>query len=324
MTIFMFIYRMRIFPKLLRRKRAVALLLFLIVIPGILSCLVWAYHSEIRVGIVLEEGADPKFGDWASDGFQLYDDYFEPIVLPDRFDSSDVRMQKNCSLTKDFNDPEFSNEMRAKHDVHAILTITDDVICNWIDNPRAVWGEADPGSASAVMTVKGYANGTASDKVHVMSLALHEVLHLLGYMHHGLDDGSVMQYAGNGLNFTFYQAIELPHRVTVAPMVLGNSRWVVLFSINSAVTMAFIPFVIAIFFGARSLLSKRFERCKPTLPRVGSDVSISFFLMMIASSVFLGALYALVIVLLINLLLHFAGIVVASISESDKERQDRA
>jgi hypothetical protein len=315
---------MRLFAGLLKRRRAMALFLFLIVIPGIFSCLVWAFHGEIRVGVVLEEGVDPKFAEWASDGFRLYDDYFEPIILPDRFDSSGVRKQNNCSLTKDFNDPAFSSEMRTAHSVHVILTITDDIIWNWVDNPGAIWGEADPGSASAVMTVNGYANGTASDKVHVMSLALHEVLHLLGYLHDGLDNGSVMQYAGNGLNFTFYQAGGLPHRVTVAPMVLGSSRWAVLFSINATVTMAFIPFVIATFFSARTLISKRFERYKPTLPRIGSDASISFFLMMIASSVLLGALYALAIVFLINLLLHFARIAVPGVYESYGKREGSA
>ncbi len=319
----MIICRMRILDCLQRRKKAAALSMFLIVMPAVFSCLVWAFHGEIRVGIVLEEGVDPKFADWAGEGFLLYDDYFEPVVLPDRFDSSGVRVLNNCSLTKDFNDPGFSGAMREKHGVHVVLTITDDVIWNWIDNPRAIWGEADPGSASAVMTVNGYFNGTAQDRVHVMSLALHEVLHLLGYLHDGLDRTSVMQYAGNGLNFTFYQAIELPQRVTVAPMVLGGSRWTVLFSINASVTLMFLPFVTAFFIGSRALISRKYERQRPTLLKTGSDVSISFFLMMVASSVLLGVLYALMIVFLVNLLFHLARNVVESTSGSGKEQRKR-
>jgi len=107
-----------------KSKKIIILIAILLAIPGIISGLVWNFHGKTTVGIVLEEKLAPRFAEVAKDGFLRYDDYFEPVILEDRFNSSDVEVRGRYYLSKDFNDPVFSKLMREKYDVQVILIIT--------------------------------------------------------------------------------------------------------------------------------------------------------------------------------------------------------
>lgn len=291
-----------------KHRKFILFLIILLVVPTILSGFIWISHGKIEVGIVLEEGVEPRFGDYAKDGFLLYEDYFKPRILDERFNSSDVRTRGRYYLSKDFNDLEFSKILRTRHDVLVILIITDHPLRNWIDNPYVSWGEASIESASAVMTVYGWENPTTQNKIHIMHTALHEVSHLLGYLHDNWDPNSVMQYARDGLNYTFYQGFELPHRVVLAPLALEKDMWAALFIINGALTLMFLPYVVAIMLLIRKLLSKYDNAFTPKMINLGRDISISFFVIMIAANMLIGMLAAVVVVVLANLFLYFGSI----------------
>ncbi|MCK5548775.1 MAG: hypothetical protein KAI64_07150, partial [Thermoplasmata archaeon] len=206
---------MRIF-KIEKNRKIIILLIMLLVVPTIISGSIWTFHGKFTVGIVLDEGAELKYAEDAKDGLLLHGEYFEPIILDERFDSSGVKTLYQFYLSKDFNDPEFTRPLRTKYGLHAILIVTEHPLRNWIDNPKVAWGEADPKSASAVMTVFPFRTQSIRDKEARMHNAIHEVSHLLGYMHESLDKDCVMQYAGNGLNYSFYKGFERPYRVTFA------------------------------------------------------------------------------------------------------------
>lgn len=290
----------------INRKFSVALAL-LVLIPTVISGIVVAFHGKISVGIVLEEGVDPRFADDASDGLQIYSDYFEPRILDERFDSSEVRTRGKYYLSKDFNDPEFSSDMRKRHGVHVILIITDRPLRNWIDNPSVAWGEADTRSASAVMTVYAYEVKNRVNKIHNMHNAIHEVSHLLGYLHEKVEMNSVMRHAENGLNYTFKQSFELPYRVVATPLAVEKDTWASLFIIKAIITLVFIPYVMAVLLLFRMTFSRFGKAFSPVMINLGRDISFSFFIMMVAQNVLSGILASVSITVLVSFFIHLAS-----------------
>jgi hypothetical protein len=290
----------------INRKFTVAIVL-LVLIPTIMSGMVLAFHGKISVGIVLEEGVDPRFAEDASDGLLIHGDYFEPRILDERFNSSEVRTRGAFYLSKDFNDPEFSREVRQKHGVHVILVITDRRLRNWIDNPGVAWGEADTRSASAVMTVHAFEVKNRVNKIHIMHTAIHEVSHLLGYLHEKADMNCVMQYAENGLNYSFKHGFELPYRAAATPLALEKDTWASLFIIKAVITLIFIQYVMAVLLLFRMVFSRFGKAFSPIMINLGRDISISFFILMVAQNVLSGILASVSVAILVSLLIHLSS-----------------
>jgi hypothetical protein len=301
----------------INRKFTVAFVL-LVLVPTILSGIVMAFHGKISVGIVLEEGVDQRFADDASDGLLIHGDYFEPRILDERFDSSEVRTRGEYYLSKDFNDPGFSKKMREKHGVHIILVITDRQLRDWIEHPLVIWGEADTRSASAVMTVYAHEVENKVNKIYIMHTAVHEVSHLLGYLHEKVEMNSVMRPVGNGLNYTFKQGFELPFRVVATPLAVEKDTWASLFIIKAIMTLIFIPYVMAVLLLFRMTFSRFGKAFSPVMLNLGRDLSFSFFFMMVAQNVLSGILASVSIAVLVSLFIHFAS----SVLESRKPNGD--
>ena len=79
-----------------------------------------------------------------------------------------------------------------------ILIVTDGMIQDW-DNKesKGFWGKADPSYNAALITIYYWMMPTPDNRTVWEHLAIHEVMHLLGYTHNPWNRDGVMQYAKN-------------------------------------------------------------------------------------------------------------------------------
>lgn len=199
----------------LYRKTLVLLAVFL-VIPTLINIGVVKYHPKMDIGIILVDDCNITYAHLAKEGFEYHREYFRSKIITDyRFNSSGVKVQDNLSLTTDFFDEGRSEILTDKYEVDVILYVTDKRINNWEDrNGGAWWGQASVETRSAVMTVTSFMTGDTHDNERIRSIAVHEVGHLLGFIHPPVKQSgsNIMNYAdpSRTLNFSSYHDFKLP------------------------------------------------------------------------------------------------------------------
>ncbi|MDP7266326.1 MAG: hypothetical protein QGH39_12295 [Candidatus Thermoplasmatota archaeon] len=192
------------------------LLAVFLIIPTLINIGVVKFHPKMDVGIVLVDDCNMTYARIAKEGFEYHHEYFRSKVITDyRFNSSGVKVQDNLSLTTDFFDNSRSEILTDKYEVDVILYVTDKRINNWEDhNGGAWWGQASVETRSAVMTVTSFMSGDLHDNERIQSIAVHEVGHLLGFIHPPVKQSrsNIMNYAdpSRTLNFSSYHNFKLP------------------------------------------------------------------------------------------------------------------
>jgi len=241
-------------------RRFAVLIISLLVLTPMLWLGADLFHPKATVGVVLVDQCEEHLGRIAADAFDHYDDYFNSEILPVRFNSSEVRVRDGFRLNSDFfrlGDPQ---GLREKYDVDLILFVTDKSIKNWDGGGGGVWGQANLPSGSALMTVKPWMNDLKNYSVTIKHVALHEVFHLLGYIHNNWDRSGIMQYASNiqSLDLCPYYEAQLPVRITTYKLGIGLDFRIGSLLVNSTWALAVMPAFLA----AELLVYRFYKRLK--------------------------------------------------------------
>jgi len=228
------------------RKFIIVLIVLLLLTPALWSGL-YLMHPKATVGIVLVDDCPAWGAEAAAEGLACYDDYFVSELLPERFNSSGVRVKEGFTLNSDYFKLGRPGELRERYGVDIILFVTDNCIRNWDEDGGGVWGQADVESGAALMTILPWYNDTPANRPFVRHLALHEVMHLMGYPHNGLDPTDMMQYGGNLDVFVLSPAyeVQLPLRVCIYSYLFGLQFDVVVLLTNVAFSLLLLPWLIA-------------------------------------------------------------------------------
>ncbi len=273
------------------RRCAVIAILFLTTPLILVSAAL--FHPETHVGVVLVDDCEVRYGVLAQDAFDHYGDYFDAQLLPVRVNASSVRVRNGSYLNSDIFIAGDAERLRREYDLDLVLFVTDHPIRNWDEDGYAVWGEADPKHGAALMTVAMAMTNTSGDDAFIQHTALHEVLHLYGYMHNQWDRSGIMQYATNRnrLDLSFYYEFQLPVRSIVYRWLIGSSFGTTAFVTNILFTAVLVPALVA----AELALSRLYERRIAHRKQPRFILGVNFVVGATILTIFVGAFYQLAI-----------------------------
>jgi len=228
----------------------------LLILSGLLYLLLLVQHPVIEVGIVLVDDLDGEIGLLIDEGFDGYGDYFDSRVLAQRFNSSNVSSDGTFLLNSDFFEQCPLSKIKEEEDVDIVLIITSEMIRNWDSNGKGLWGEAESEQGAALMTIHYWTFPTREHVPRWQHIAVHEVFHLLGYVHNPWDRSGVMQYAENvdTKELCPYYEFQLPVRSTFYGLYDGLSFRMTVFLFNVSVVILLMPVVLA-----EEMLIRRFD-----------------------------------------------------------------
>ncbi len=226
----------------------VAVVVSLLLIPTLFHVGVHLFHPELKVGIVLMDDTEPIWGELARQGFENYDDHFEAEVLDHRFYSNDVERRGDTMLMSDIFKFGDGPRLREIYGMDAILFVCNGSINDWDEEGLGVWGKADTETGSAVMTVAPFSSRSEHHDKVIKHIALHEVLHLLGYPHNPWDTSGIMQYARNieSLDLCPMFEAQLSLRTVMYQYGIGLSFREAIVVHNIAIVVSILPAYMAV------------------------------------------------------------------------------
>ncbi|MGA1794150.1 MAG: hypothetical protein ACMUHM_09375 [Thermoplasmatota archaeon] len=274
----------------------------LLVLSTLLYLLMLVQHPQISVGIVLADDLDREIGLHIDDGFGEYGDYFDSRVLDYRFNSSNVSSDGTFLLNSDFFKQCPLREIKEEHDVDVVLIVTSEMIRNWDSNGKALWGEAENEKGAALMTIHYWTSPTKENVTRWQHIAVHEVFHLLGYVHNRWDTSGVMQYAKNvdTTELCPYYEFQLPVRSTFYFPFEGLSFRMTVFLMNITVVILLMPAVLV-----EEMVIRRFDERYISQKRVPVWLSgmVLFGGAVVLFSI-IGSFMVFAVTLLFSLVLH--------------------
>ena len=259
----------------------------------ILHSIIILAPEKSKIGIVLTGGAEDDVGSIAMEGVEKYSRYFDLTILDYELDTSNFSTSYeypyhlgteiiSALLTKDFNNPEITRQIRSQYDIDMVVFVTNHPVANWVDNPYVSWGEADTESMSCVFSVYGYEDGSEYSNEHIRFIALHEVGHLLGYGHEKEEFDCVMRYAGFNSEFCEKHALELPYRNYLWRMGDGMYFSNAVLIIQFSIALTFLPVMISLAIGIHWAFDKSKYQIKPNIYVINAGICASMFLLMIS------------------------------------------
>jgi hypothetical protein len=224
------------------------LTIILLLLSGSTYILLSLNHPSLDIGIVLIEGMDEEVGVSIRDGFSEYDDFLDPKILEYRFNDSDVRIKGGFKLISDHFRTIPLDQLRSEYNVDIILIVTNGMVQDWdSEEGKGYWGKADPAYDAALITTYYWQLPTSHNRTIWAHLAIHETMHLLGYIHNPWDRSGVMQYAKNTdrADLVPYYEFQLPVRTSLYSIVSGTSFRFTVFIMNLAVAMMMFPMAMS-------------------------------------------------------------------------------
>lgn len=278
------------------------LAIVLLVMSGATYILLSKTHPQLDVGIVLVNGMDEDVGISLMDGLDKYGDHLDVKVLDHSFNDSEVRVKGGFKLISDHFKLLPLDQIRSENDVDIILIVTPEMIQDWDDQEgKGYWGKADPAYDAALITTYYWMTPTPQNQTVWAHLAVHEIMHLLGYTHNPWDTSGVMQYARNTdrTDLSPYYDFQLPARTSLFPVTSGTSFRFTVFMTSLEVALIMLPMAMA-----EELIVTRFHKkmSGARLPKWLGPLSIigCFFLLFAVT----GSFVVLIFTLMFSILIH--------------------
>ncbi|MGA1820271.1 MAG: hypothetical protein ACMUHU_04595 [Thermoplasmatota archaeon] len=274
----------------------------LLVLSSLLYLLMLVQHPVIEVGIVLSDDLDRETGLLIDEGFDVYGEYLDSRLLDHRFNSTNVSSDGTFLLNSDFFGQCPIDKIREDEDVDVVLIVTSEMIRNWDGNGKALWGEAENEKGAALITIHYWASPTKENVTRWRHIAVHEVFHLLGYVHNRWDRSGVMQYAGNvdTTELCPYYEFQLPIRTVFYHPFEGLSFRMTVFLMNMAVVFLLMPAVLL-----EEMVVRRFD--ERYLSRKKVPLWLSGLVLLGGAAVLfsiIGSFMVFPVILLFSLVLH--------------------
>lgn len=176
--------------------------ILLVILSIIVYLLMLFYHPVLNVGIVGVDGINDSYLKLAKEGFDwYYNDSFNAIMLEESFNDSKIKVKEEYYLNGDFFIQNQTSDLIDKHNLDFLLIVTDKKIKDWDGSNLGVWGQADTESSSCLATVYYFQGGSDVANDRIRSIAVHEVLHLVGFVHNPFHRGGIMQYVAKQGSF---------------------------------------------------------------------------------------------------------------------------
>ena len=269
-------------------KRLIAVLISLTLLPPVIWLGFDTLHPKARVGVVLVDDCPAWAADTAIEGFGHYADYFDGRLLPEIFNSSGVKRERNLTLNSDYFKLGNPGELKQRYGVDIILFITKNAICNWDEDGGGVWGQADLETGAALMTISPFRTDSTVNRTYIRNVALHEVLHLLGYPHNGMDGSDIMQYGADprAMSLSPLYELQLPVRVTLCGLWFGINFKLVVLLANVIFSLLILPWFAVAGTAIHVIYGQTKNSRRPTKLLLALCIIISFFIISVNSGAF--------------------------------------
>lgn len=274
----------------------------LFLIPIIFTVLASTGQESIKIGVVTTSDDLFNASKVAIEALDGYEGLFYATSVDERFNESEVRIKDGMYLTDDYFDSQFADMVRKEHDIDIVMIMTDKRINNWKGDGKALWGQADTRSSMILVTTVNFRFDPSEHERYIKHTALHEVLHLLGYVHPADDRECVMQYAELHTDLSSDNKAELSSRAMLWRLGQGQDFGSAVLTINFTLSLIYSTPIIA----TMMLLNFAFKRYRYKKMRMGKAPFIlgigALFIIILLSSALVGSALLRVISLTASLL----------------------
>ncbi|MCU0799301.1 MAG: zinc-dependent metalloprotease [Candidatus Thermoplasmatota archaeon] len=288
-----------------RRRMAILLIsvLSLIIATSAVLIVPKAIHPRFDVGVILSAGCTDEDATAVMSGITIYDDYFDPVILPGRFSSDGIRTLNGFNLTSDIVRSSGALSSYMEWELDIIVVVFDGRILNWDGDGKAFWGQAFTEWSVALLTTSYWNSSKPVEITCIQHIVLHEIFHLFGYRHNVLDPDDIMKYAENTdqTHLGYVNEFQMPFRSLLFPVLEGRSVGTTFILFNSFISLAFVPVFVALEILFSFVHSHPFKPSYILTLVSAADVFIAFMLIESINGGFLAFVLPLVIILLMHL-----------------------
>jgi hypothetical protein len=223
-------------------------IVFLLLTPPMIYTGAFLFHPTVKVGIVGDIYCDEFHLNTSRDAFDIYPDCFEAIILPITFNVSNAAAPSGEYFPGDileFMDPE---ALIKEFGVDVILFVINVSLIDNEDNNRAKGGKAYTSYSSAIISVDPYSYECDDNVWFIKHLAIHEVFHLLGYVHDKWNRNGVMDSPENleDTRLNYFYEFQLPVRLWIYKCGLGQPFYRAAFATSFLFMALWIPYFIGV------------------------------------------------------------------------------
>lgn len=220
----------------------------LMFIPPIIYGFALFNHPKVTIGIVIDEDTTMEHANVSLSGFELYPDYFDAEILPESFKVSKALTVNGEYLTRDIVNAGDPAALKEKYGVDVIVFLIDVPIKDHEGDAGMYGGKADTVTGSALVSVYHFYDLNEINTKKIQHVSIHEVMHLLGYMHDRWDRGGVMESPGNlmGLDINRYYRFTLPLHLYTYKAGFGSDFYIGAFVTNFVSCIMWVPYFIGV------------------------------------------------------------------------------
>lgn len=262
----------------INNKNKILILGILFLVFSILYYLTFTifFTPKINIGIIGEKNIDSQLLEITKSGFEKnnYNKYFNvEIIENEKINLNNIskNISKKISSTKEFylnsdflKYPKKNNlfeKYNYKYDY--FLIVVDKPILNYDEGSMGFWGEASPKYNSALITTK-YFNSKSQQNISIIqNHAVHEIMHLLGYLHNYFDSSGIMQYKNSEIcELVNYYKLQLPAKIFFSKYFKPQNFMINVYLKNLIIFPIVLFFIIGIDFITIFIFSKIKNRKK--------------------------------------------------------------